>query len=340
MSTNPTPDLPTPVPRVGIVGAGVAGLAAARVLTTAGWQVTIVDKGRSVGGRLATRRLGNDGAVADHGAQFLTVRSEEMAALRDELDNAGLLVEWCRGFGDHPDGHPRYAVRGGMNQLAKWMASSVNDVRCNWLATAITRDGAGSVLIIGAAETLGFDAVIITSPIPQSLALFDASGVELGADRRLLEGVIYDPTVALIAACTASPELGGPGVRRFDSGDVSIIVDNSTKGVGVIPSVTMHASADWSRAHWDDDDATALSGLVSLAARNIDVSILIDPQIKKWRYATPTTILPERSMALGLSHGTDRDIAPIVLAGDAFGGPKIEGAYLSGLDAARRLLAT
>src|SRR4051812_5903801 len=58
-----------------IVGAGLAGLMAGHVLADAGKRVVLLDKGRSVGGRMATRRIG--GGLADHGAQFFTVRDPE-----------------------------------------------------------------------------------------------------------------------------------------------------------------------------------------------------------------------------------------------------------------------
>ena len=55
-----------------VVGTGIAGLMAAQSLTKNGHDVVVVDKGRSPGGRLATRRI--DDATLDHGAQFFTVR--------------------------------------------------------------------------------------------------------------------------------------------------------------------------------------------------------------------------------------------------------------------------
>ena len=114
-----------------IIGAGLSGLLAARTLAGAGHDVTVLDKGRGPGGRLATRRMGD--ATLDHGAQFFTVRSEPFAAMVHGWQAAGLVYEWCRGFLPGGDGFPRYAVHGGMNALAKHLAIGL-DVRCRSLA--------------------------------------------------------------------------------------------------------------------------------------------------------------------------------------------------------------
>ena len=54
---------------------------------TAGHEVVVLDKGRSPGGRLATRRIGE--ATLDHGAQFFTVRSDAFAARVDRWEADG-----------------------------------------------------------------------------------------------------------------------------------------------------------------------------------------------------------------------------------------------------------
>ena len=63
-----------------VIGAGMAGLIAAAELQRAGRRVLVLDKGRGVGGRLASRRIGE--ASFDHGAQFITARTPRFAALR------------------------------------------------------------------------------------------------------------------------------------------------------------------------------------------------------------------------------------------------------------------
>ncbi|NCY02474.1 MAG: FAD-dependent oxidoreductase, partial [Planctomycetia bacterium] len=69
-------------PDVAIVGAGIAGLAAASVLADRGRRVVVVEKSRGIGGRMATRRLG--AAICDHGAQFFTVRGAAFGGLVDD----------------------------------------------------------------------------------------------------------------------------------------------------------------------------------------------------------------------------------------------------------------
>ncbi len=77
--------------RVVVVGAGIAGLVAARRLADAGADVVVVDKGRSVGGRLATRRIGD--ATLDHGAQFFTVRTPAFQRQVDDWVERGLVID-------------------------------------------------------------------------------------------------------------------------------------------------------------------------------------------------------------------------------------------------------
>jgi renalase len=71
-----------------VVGAGISGLLVAKTLNEKGWAVTVLDKGRGVGGRMATRRIGRGNF--DHGAQFFTVRGERFAGFVEDWLSAGV----------------------------------------------------------------------------------------------------------------------------------------------------------------------------------------------------------------------------------------------------------
>ena len=182
--------------RVVVVGAGMSGLVAARSLVSSGIDVTVVDKGRSPGGRLATRRIGD--ATLDHGAQFFTVRTPAFRHRVDDWLERGLVHVWNHGFVDR-DGHPRYAAAAGMNSLAKDLADGL-DVQCSTMAFAVRPTESPGVprwsVAIDDGTVRPADAVIVTTPLPQAFALLVDSGIEL--DETLVR-TDYDRTIALLA---------------------------------------------------------------------------------------------------------------------------------------------
>ena len=313
-----------------IVGAGLAGLIAAGALV-ADHDVVLLDKGRSPGGRLATRRIGT--AVFDHGAQFFTVRSDEFRRHVDLWRDEGVVAEWCRGFGDPADGYPRYLVRGGMNALAKHLARDL-DVRCRSLVFAI-RPGVPSGWSVGLDDgtTITADALIVTCPLPQTASLLVTADVTLPPP---LSGQQYDRTIALLAVLDGPPSIPPPGGVAPADGPFSFVADNRVKGISPVDAVTFHAAAEWSEAHWDDDHEIARDLLQRAAAPWLGGASIVQSQLKRWRFATPQVPWPDRCWAATVAAGAT---APLVLAGDAFGGPRIEGAALSGLAAAHVLAA-
>jgi monoamine oxidase len=69
---------------VAIVGAGLAGLVAARRLVAAGREVVVVEARERVGGRLLNEEIG-DGKVVEVGGQWIGPTQERLAALAAEL---------------------------------------------------------------------------------------------------------------------------------------------------------------------------------------------------------------------------------------------------------------
>ncbi|MGE0103338.1 MAG: NAD(P)/FAD-dependent oxidoreductase [Blastocatellales bacterium] len=315
-----------------IIGAGISGLLAARELERQGIRVTVIDKGRRAGGRMATRRI--DDATCDHGAQFFTVRSPRFQAIVDELLAKGIVEEWARGFADHSgevagDGHPRYRGIGGMNAVPGYLSSGI-DVRCSTRVVSLNvSDGRWIARDEGGADYIA-DALIMTPPAPQSVALLDSGNALLPMPaRRILEEITYDPCLALMALTSSS--IPDPGGIRFDSGPISWMADNSRKGISpTVPSITIHASPEFSRTHWDTPPEDVAIMLFEAAEKFIN-SEIGTYQLHRWRYSQPVDVYPEPCLAVD-------GAPPLIFAGDAFGGPKVEGAAISGMEAAQKVV--
>lgn len=315
-----------------VLGAGLAGLAAARTLRDAGRTVVVLDKGRGPGGRLATRRLGR--AVLDHGAQFFTVRDDALQRQTDDWMARGLVTEWTRGFGPEPDGHPRYVAVDGMAALAKDLARGL-DVRTRHEVDAIipTPDGYALTFVGGSADVVEGAAVVATAPVPQTLAVVRAGGLALDPDLVSgLERIAYHRVLALLVRLDGEPALAPPGaIQQPEDPTFTFIADNRAKGISPDPALTFHAAAALSSRLWDRSDRDVTEHLLAEAAPWFGEARPLEVQLKRWRHATPVEPWPERAVLAAQRSG------PLVLAGDAFGGPKVEGAYRSGLAAAELL---
>lgn len=309
--------------RVVIVGAGMSGLVAAGELQAAGADVAVVDKGRSPGGRLATRRIG--AATLDHGAQFFTVRTPAFQHRVDSWIERGLVTVWSRGFAG-ADAHPRFVAPAGMNSLAKDLAVGL-DVSCSTMAFAVRPSGSQWHVVIDDGSVRIADRVVVTTPLPQAFALLADAKIEL--DDRLMR-TDYDRTIALLATLDRPPRIDAPGGVQAPNDDVAFVADNVAKGVSATPAITLHASAAWSEAHWERNTDEVLASLLDLAGPWLGDAAVVEAHVKKWRFATPRTPWPDPCW-VSADGG-------VVLAGDAFDGPRVEAAHNSGLAAAHTLL--
>ena len=307
--------------RVVVIGAGLAGLMAAQELHREGHHVVVIDKGRSPGGRLATRRIG--GATLDHGAQFFTVRDNDFDFHVQQWIKAGVVREWCRGFSQH-DGHSRYIGVHGMNAIAKHLAHGL-DIRCNTFAFEVTRNTDMSWLTkIDDGTVIQSDALVVTCPLPQTYSLLITAHVEV--PEALLQ-CAYDRTIGLLAVLDSESAVPAPGAVQNPNDYLQIVADNYMKGISHIPAITAHFSPAFSEQHWDDDQHELHHLLVHHMEPWLGNARVVESQIKKWRFATPRTPWPQRIW----QHES------LVIAGDAMGGPKVEGAALSGIAAANAI---
>jgi predicted NAD/FAD-dependent oxidoreductase len=310
--------------RVIVIGAGMAGLTAAARLVASSHDVTVVEKGRVPGGRLATADAA--GAIGDEGAQFFTARTDAFSAAIESWRAEGLVFEWCRGFATD-DGFPRYAVRGGMARLAEHLAVGL-DLRLDTMAFMVRRAPSGWRVTLADGESLAADALVLTCPVPQSASLLITAEVVVPDVLRALE---YDRTIAVTAALDGPPSVPAPGGVQQPDDVLSFVADNNAKGISAIPGITVHAGAAWSLAHWEDERGALADQLIAAADRFVDGRAVLATRVRRWRFATPRAPWPEPFLVI--------DERPfVVLAGDAFAGPRVEGAFTSGAAAADALV--
>jgi len=303
---------------VAIIGAGICGLRCAEVLHNAGVTVQLFDKGRGVGGRLATRR--HKHWRFDHGTASL------------HGDGAGRSAR----ISDYPtwvcsdNSIKNYLPENGVNQLAKDVAGHLN-VQLNCQIQSIERRAEGWHLLDHDASTCGpFETLIITAPCPQTLALIETLDPPL---RRQLTGVRMTPAWVMMLV-SAEPIIAAPELRPPHSLIRRISAEHSKPGRALDPvehSYVVETAGDWSRRHEDDSTAAVETSILS-ALMSIN-NTAVNPMhcaVHRWRYA-------HTEQPLGQPYLFDPQMK-LAVAGDWCLGEGASGAYRSGEALANALL--
>jgi renalase len=251
--------------RIAVVGAGLAGLSFAHFLHHKA-DLTLFEKSRGVGGRLATRRT--DDTQFDHGAQFFTCRSEILQALIDDKDFSGDVNIWSPKVitlsrGEKPFKRdwfePHYVGNPTMTALPKRLAQDV-DVRLETRVEEMSKSGDGWQLFAETGETLGtFDWVVAAMPAPQTNALFQNQF----AHQALIESAIMSPCFALMLKLRAMPALNFDAAVVRDSPVAWIANNNSKPGRNASPALLVHSSNEWAKDHLEDPQEEIEAALVN-----------------------------------------------------------------------------
>jgi renalase len=348
---------PTPLYDVLIIGAGMAGLTAATPLINAGLTVLLVDKGRGVGGRLATRRFANS-CWFDHGAQYFTANTPTFANAVQQWESAGLVRPWFEQLvwfeGDtvtqeapqYPS-RKRYIPTGaGMNSLAKQLATGLN-IQTSTRIVKLATQPTGWLATDEQGQAYHAKALIITCPVPQTLELLAQSHISLSHQQHAqLSSVMYEPCLALMLALQADsipPAVMNTLAVGYKARDpehpVAWVGANHTKtnANSLLPAFTIHVAPSVSQQQWDTPLETLLPLLLPALPKPLRSIItpetIESAQLHRWRYALLSQSL-EVTPALRLT-----GLPTCILAGDAFGDyAKLETSYLSGLAASKQLL--
>lgn len=314
-----------------IIGGGISGLVIATILQRSGIKATVLDKGRGIGGRLATRRIRYSEdieGIFDYGTQYFSVKDPKFRVWVDEWVARGVVTEWCRGFSER-DGKIRYRGVDGTRGIAKYLAkdlevhTSTRVVKLNWnnfqwlVETEGERQFRGNILVM-------------TPPVPQSLALLDSSAVVIPNEiRNSLERVSYHSCIAVLALLEKPSKIPAPGGIAPNSEALVWLACNYQKDISPQGyAITLHATPEFSQTYWESDNEEIARQLLTAASPWLDSEVLTY-QVHRWRYSLPKTVYDRPYLAL--------PEPALIMAGDAFVAPKIEGAVLSGIAAAEQI---
>lgn len=313
-----------------IVGAGLTGIMAARTLKEKGYEVLLVDKGKSVGGRMATRRI--DSGKVDHGAQFFTVRTERFQSEVDQWLKQGFIKRW---FGEN---HPRYMSPGGMNALAKTLVKDLS-FKLKTEINQIEQQRDGYIVRSTTGEEIKTKAIILTIPAPQAEALLINSKIEINeTEMGKLKHITFNPCFVGLLKLSDVPKLPENGHLDQDLPEGMMrIVDHYKKGISDERTVSVYMTGQWSKEYNDETGEHVLNHMISLSKDYFDRQSILSQQLKRWRYAEAVQFLKEPYLEISRDNR-------VILAGDAFLSKedkathtRLESAFISGVLAAEHL---
>jgi predicted NAD/FAD-dependent oxidoreductase len=318
-----------------VIGAGIAGLTAARTLHDQGHRVVVFEKSRGLGGRSATRRINTLGF--DHGAQYFTADHPTFKRAVTAWLEQGVVMRWHprvgrvdqRGVHASPDERERYVAQPGMSALGRHLAQGLEVFRQVRIAPLAPKDAEGWRLYSEEGDSLGrFDAVIVAAPAPQAADLLRQAAPRLA---KATAGVDYRPAWSVMAEAACADPAGFDALFFSDSA-LSWAACNSSKPQRSGNTWVLHASPDWTGQRLDAAPGDIERALV----REFCEYLAIDPSriqprsCHRWLYSRTW-----QSLDVGALWDGEQKIAA---CGDWCQGEKIEGAFISGQAAAGYLL--
>lgn len=315
-------------PRTLVIGAGLAGLTAARHLADEGHDVLIIEKSRSPGGRVTTRR--SDGGEFDHGAQYMTSRTPELNAVVNRLAQSGILAPWRPEEKD--SSRPWWVGQPGMSALGKVLAEGL-DIRLRNRAVTIARTDGGYRVEVETAEeetySISAKRIIVAIPATQAYALLSPVDPSFSGMTNVEMAPCWCAMIAFNARLDTVPDL----IRGEPSDILSFVSRNSSKPGRTGETFVLHASPEWSRAHLEDEKPSVTEALLGamqlMIGKDFKMPQPVHVGVHRWRYAQTRT-------PLGAPFIANAD-SSLLACGDWCIGARIEAAHQSGLAAARHI---
>ena len=335
-------DLTEP-PRIAVIGAGVAGSACAAGLLRAGFDVTVFDKSRGVGGRMATRQAQwtdssgiASAAPFDHGCPHFTASRPRFRALVERAEKLGTVARWRqRVYATFPAPRVRHVVvpMPDMPAFCQHLLSGAPLCLGNEV-TGLRHSTDGWHLRFGndsakVAEHEGiegpFAQVVLAIPPAQAAMLLTGHHDDWAA---ALAAVRMAPCWTLMAV---SDDLDWPWDAAEPERGVLAWIGRNDRKPGRAAAIrgphsgtvqwVAHATPAWSLAHLDDEPARVTETLRDALGRLLRSGQCLrwhHVKVQRWRYAQ----LAQRASG-GFDCWWDARLG-LSICGDSFGDGSVE----------------
>ena len=322
-----------------MIGSGVAGLACARRLHLAGHRVSVFDKGRHPGGRLASRALLLEGQRwwFDHGAQYFTARSPAFQAETALGLARGALGPWAGRVAplEAADPHSPAETRLiGSPRMHRWAAFLGEGLSLNQEVEIIGLEhramGYRLHTHTGALPGL-FAQVVVAIPPAQAKGLLSSVAPVLSS--RVAQARLA-PCWALMGVFTGD-SAPFEAIRPSEGSPIAWARRNpSPPGTDTRTGWVLHARPEWSEARLEAPPEQITHELLAAgsALPGMGRAQCVHATVHRWRYALVEAALGEPCLwdaARGI--GT---------CGDWHLGPRVELAWTSGHTLGGEILAT
>lgn len=317
--------------KIAVIGAGMAGLTATKMLSQKGFSVDVFDKGRGVGGRMSSRRT--EWGYLDHGCQYFTVQDPLFQEFLREYDS--LMSVWEGRFFTWLDGHfqpiteekSRYLPTRRMNNLCRQMASDAN-VSLQTRIMSLSRQQEQWILTDEESNCYGgYDWVIVTPPPLQTYDLIKNHthiAEEIGA-------IEMYPCYSLMLVISEDLDFGFEGVQ-LEHPVLGWIAVNSSKPKREKPfSLVIQSNFIWAENHLECD-RTLMAEIMKKETKEVlscHFQGILYESLHLWRYALPKNVNPQR-------YYLDEE-NKLAICGDWCLSGKVESAFLSAYSLVSRL---
>lgn len=320
---------------IAIIGTGIAGLSAAQALQAAGHDIQLFDKSRGSGGRMASKR--SDVGTLDLGAQYFTARDRRFVEVVQQWHSRGWVAEWTPSLYNaqagqlsaSPDEQVRWVGVPRMSAITRALLGAL-PVRFSCRITEVFRGDSHWSLQDAEGESHGpFSRVLIATPAPQASTLLAAAPKLAGT----AASVVMEPTWAVALAFETPLQTSLEGCFIQDNPLDWLARNRSKPGRDSQPDTwVLHASSSWSRQHLDLPKEAVIEQLYGAFAELIGCAVPVPSfaHAHRWLYARPAQSHEWGALA-------DADLG-LYACGDWCLSGRVEGAWLSGQEAARRLL--